>query len=255
MTTVVYEQPLNERMRTFLRLETLLNRQAFYQSSDIDWCSYSAILNLLEMGTLLERGDLKSEMMKELERQHINLSNLAGNERIDSSRLQNTLEQQKSTIDSIHGLNGKIGEHLKGSDFLLSIKQRSSIPGGTCDFDIPELHHWLHKPFVERKKNLDFWADPFMKLLPVIEQIMNLIRDSGVPREVIAENGFFQENLDSQQPNQLLRVEIPDHPEAFPEISAGKHRYTIRLLQQPDPCGTPRQIQADIKFHLARCAV
>jgi len=255
MSTVVYEQPLNERMRTFLRLETLLLRQQFYQQADNEWCSYSALLNLLELGTLLERGDLKQELMKELERQHLNLSGLTGNDKIDPQLLSNTLDQQKSTIESIHALNGKVGEHLKQADFLLSIKQRSSIPGGTCDFDLPELHNWLHKPYAVRKQHLDYWAEPFLQLLPTIEQILNLARNSGVPRKVIAEKGFFQENLDSQQPNQLLRVEIPGHPEAFPEISAGKHRFTIRLMQQPDPTENPKQIQGDVVFHLARCSI
>ena len=39
---------------------------------------------------------------------------------------------------------GKVGLHLRDNDWLMTIKQRTAIPGGVCEFDLPAYHYWLH---------------------------------------------------------------------------------------------------------------
>ena len=34
---------------------------------------------------------------------------------------------------------------LKDSEFLSAIKHRSAIPGGTCEFDLPDFFFWLNQ--------------------------------------------------------------------------------------------------------------
>ena len=251
----IFEQPLNERIRTCLRVETLMKRFHYFLALKGGWSGYSALLTILELTTLLERGDLKQELLKELERQSIALKSLSTHEGVDTAKLELILSKQKNARERILQLSGKLGEHLKRIDFLLSIRQRTSIPGGNCDFDLPELRFWLNQSYEQREVDLRRWAAPYLVLETVIDLILNAIRDSAMPKPEIAENGFFQQSLDPQQANQLLRISIPVDEKIYPEISAGKHRYSVRFLDPFPIDSVPTQVKTNVPFMLSRCSL
>lgn len=254
--TYIFEQPLNERIRVFLRIEALIQKLDFFKNQDIDTASYQALLIILEITSLVERGDIKQEILKELERQHKALSLLAAHDGVDKSRLQLTLSKLKHALNSIHGMDGKLGEHLKKIDFLLTIKQRASIPGGSCDFDVPLLRYWLNLDHRLRLADIKRWASPYYRIYEVLVLILNIIRDSAHAEPICANKGFFQEPLDTSLPNQMLRIEMPLGGDIFPEISAGKHRYSVRFLQaQQTVDQLPAQYKEDIEFTLFRCTL
>ncbi len=251
----IFEQPLNERIRMCLRVETLMNRFHYFVSLKGGWSGYATLLTVLELTALLERGDLKQELLKELERQHSSLKLLTTHEDVDTAKLELILSKQKNASDRVLKLDGKLGEHLKRIDFLLSIKQRTSIPGGNCDFDLPELRYWLNQSHDQRESDLRRWAAPYLEIETVIDLILGTIRDSASPQRVIAENGFFQQSLDPQQLNQLLRISIPADFQIYPEISAGKHRYSVRFLNPLPIDSVPSQVKEDVPFMLSRCSL
>jgi len=236
----IFEQPLNERIRMCLRVETLMRRFRYFETLKGDWSAYSALLTILELTALLERGDLKQELMKEVERQHGALSALARHEDVDGSKLDLVLSKQKHSLERLHKLDGKLGEHLKRNDFLLGIKQRTSIPGGSCDFDLPQLRYWLNQPHEHDQ---------------VIELILKTLRDSASARVVVAEKGFYQQSLDPKQSTQLLRISVPADSPMYPEISAGKHRYSVRFMRVNTGDAAPTQVKEDIEFLLSRCSL
>jgi len=250
-----FEQPLNERIRMCLRVETLMRRLHYFEALKGDWSAYSALLTILELTALLERGDLKQELMKELERQHGSLKALTRHQEIDHSKLELILNKQKDALERLHRLDGKLGEHLKRDDFLLAIKQRTSIPGGSCDFDLPQLRYWLNRSHEQRVANLQQWADPYRQLESVIDLILTTIRDSAVARPVVAENGFYQQPMDSKQPTQLIRIGIESEKKMYPEISAGKHRYSVRFMRVDSDAMSPAQVKQDVDFILSRCTL
>ena len=250
-----YEQPLNERIRMCLRVETLMHRFHYFEALKGDWSAYNAILNILELTSLLERGDLKQELMKELERQHSALQALSKHQGIDHSKLDLVLSKQKHSLDRVHRLDGKLGEHLKRVDFLLGIKQRTSIPGGSCDFDLPQLRFWLNQTHEQRLADLKEWAAPYCELEEVIELVLSSIRDSATAKTVIAENGFYQQSLDTRQPTQLIRISVDAGKLIYPEISAGKHRYSVRFMQPGPGDKPPAQVKENVEFELARCSL
>lgn len=250
-----FEQPLNERIRKCLRIETLMRRFHHFAALKGDWSGYSALLGILEITALLERGDFKQELLKELERQHGVLNSLATKDGVDKAKLDLVLSKQKTAIDRIHQLGGKLGQHLKRIDFLLAIKQRTSIPGGSCNFDLPQLRYWLNQTHERRLNDLHRWAAPYIEIESVIEIILNVIRNSGTPKQAIAEKGFFQQSLDSHHSNQLLRISIPANKDYYPEISAGKHRYSVRFLISQSIDEVPSQVKEDVPFLLSRCAL
>jgi cell division protein ZapD len=251
----IYEQPLSERIRICLRVETLMKRFHYFEGLKGDWSAYSALLTILELTSLLERGDLKQELMKELERQHSSLKALSKHKGIDHSKLDLTLSKQKNSLERLHRLDGKLGEHLKRVDFLLGIKQRTSIPGGSCDFDLPQLRFWLNRTHEERLSDLHEWVAPYGELEEVIELILTSIRESATANSVVADKGFYQQPLDTKQSTQLIRIGVDANELIYPEISAGKHRYSVRFMHVIPGETMATQVKEDVEFLLSRCSL
>ena len=65
---LIYEQPLNERIRSFLRLEFLFQQVRHHLEGSTEWDSRSALSSLLESMAIFRRSDLKSEVIKEVEK-------------------------------------------------------------------------------------------------------------------------------------------------------------------------------------------
>ncbi len=248
-----YEQPLNERMRTFLRYEQLTHRFYFFAKQEHGSDSHTALLTLIEILSLVSRGDLKQELLKELKRQIDTLEQLSNKPKLNTDKLTQILAKHRNTFDQLHTVRGQIGNHLKENDFINSIRQRAAIPGGTCDFDLPEYHHWLSLPFAQRNKVLLGWIAPFELVQKSVSQALHLIRESTQYDSKTAPKGFYDQNLDPSSPNQLIRIAIAKQHNFFPECSAGKHRFSIRFLPQDDPDTTPKQAQTNIEFKLACC--
>ncbi len=250
--TINYEQPLNERMRTFLRYEQLTHRYEFFAKQERPFDTHGALLTLIEILNLVSRGDLKQELLKEIKRQINTLEQLANRPKVNTIKLNRVLSKHKSIFDALHAFQGQINDHLKKNVFINSIRQRASIPGGTCDFDLPEYHNWLGQSHMQRKKALKDWAAPFEIFQEGISQSLQLIRQSTQLKNNCAPKGFYSETLDSDRPSQLIRINVEST--YFPECSAGKQRFSIRFLEQTNLNLNPKQTDADVEFKLACCA-
>ena len=250
---VCYEQPLNERMRTFLRYEQLTYRFSHFAKCENPTDTHAALMTLIEILSLVSRGDIKQELLKEIKRQIDNLEALANKPKLNTTKLLDILAKHKSIFDRLHTSRGQLGSHLKNNDFISGIRQRAVIPGGTCDFDLPEYHYWLAQPFPLRNKVLLEWIEPFDIVQDGVTHVLRLIRESTPYAQKNALKGFYDQNLEPSQPNQLIRIGIAKHKNLFPECSAGKHRFSIRFLEQTDPNAKPKQTQVDLEFQLACC--
>ena len=258
MTTtnhIIYEQPLNERIRTFLRLEFLFLRINKALLGDSEQENRDVVDNIISILSVLERNDLKSEIIKELERLISALIVLESSPGVDSQMLDKLLFELDEIIDSLHINKAALGQLLRDSDFLGSIRQRSSIPGGTCEFDIPSYHFWLqHINFATRKRQLLAWSSELSHIHNAIVTTLQLIRQSTDFTTAIAISGFYHHNLDSNQPNQLIRIQVPSEASYYPEISAGKQRFTVRFMHF-DIENRSKQANEEIKFSLSCCSI
>jgi len=253
----VFEHPLNERMRAFFRVSGLFRRAQHFLSAATECDAQAAVLTLLELSEVTGRFDLKRELMKELERQSANLSALQQTPGVDAHKLADVLDQQKTLIHRLHAISGPIGASIKNHEFLAAIQQRSKISGGLCEFDLPMLHYWLRLPADIRRDMLIIWLSPFALVNEGIELILNLVRESSIPVPQHAEGGFFQQALTPNMPAQMLRVILPEDVSYFPEVSAGKQRFSIRFLELEldSDEGRTRQSSENIDFKLASCAL
>lgn len=250
---LIFEQPLNEHIRTFLRLEHLFTQFHQHLGHKSTWDTHSAVKALLDVTSMLGRGDIKRETIKELERQHTNLQSFIEIPDINHGRLSNLITEQKECLQGLHNIRGNIGGELQQNELLNAIKQRLSMPGGLCDFDLPMYAHWLNQPYEKRHEVLLSWFKPFEILNKSVNIILKVIRESTDAVDEIAESGFYQKNLDTHQTCLLIRVMLPKDTHVFPEISAGKHRFTIRFLKSSDPAHRPEQDKKDIDFRLSCC--
>lgn len=252
--TIFYEQPLNERMRSFLRLEHLFKQAAYTFRGYSIWDSRSTLTSVTTILDILSRNDLKTELLKELERQEKTLTALSDLAGVDKEQLNNILKQIKTSQQNILAFDGQLGQDIRDHELLSSLRQRSSIVGGTCDFDIPYLHYWLQQPPEYRIEKLEDWLEKLEIISFPISLILDITRESSSPINVSAEKGFYQENIDSNSPVQLIRVGLNKESESFPEISAGKQRFSIRFMLQQDG-QRPVQSTGDINFELICCTL
>jgi cell division protein ZapD len=252
--TIFYEQPLNERMRSFLRLEHLFKQAAYTLRGYSIWDSRSTLNSITAILDILTRNDLKTELLKELERQEKTLSALSDLSGVDKAQLNNILKQIKTYQQNILDHDGQLGQNIREHELLNSLRQRSSIVGGTCDFDIPYLHYWLQQPPENRIEQLEDWLEKLELISFPISIILDIIRESNSPTDVTAEKGFYQESIDTNSQVQLIRIGLNKDSAHFPEISAGKQRFSIRFML-PQNEKRPVQSTDDISFQLTCCAL
>lgn len=226
---VFFEYPLHENIRGFLRLEYLFKKfQRNLLSSNKDNHHY-CLKVLFEILEILERGDTRSELIKELTRLLDYFQTLEANPEVDSSKLANFLKQIKQLHLWIHGYHGKFGDSIRQSPFIMTVKQRASIPGGSCQFDCPDLYLFLNRPHEQRQQSLTQFISDIKGVETSVEVILRLIRDTSQWNQQTAPMGSFMIET-SQQSFKLLRVKAKFETEIFPEFSGGKHRCSVHFM-------------------------
>lgn len=245
----VYEFPLNERIRTWLRLEDLFDKALFFARADDARSHHAGMLALFEIVDVTTRSELKSELIQELERQKSGLEALRANPAVDGKRLDQVLERIGASLADLHAMTGKIGQHVRDNEWLAGIKGRASIPGGTCSFDLPVYHYWLSQPAGKRTADLMQWLGPMLPLKGAVDIVLRILRDSGHVSRHTAVQGMFQLMLAGRTAH-LLRVAM-DAPCA-PEVSANKYAVNVRFLV-PDTVQKPRHCDRDVDFELTFC--
>lgn len=249
---VVFEHPLNERIRTFLRMEHLFAKVEHFSADPDPWGTRAAVEGLIDTLSVTARSDIKTELLKELDRNLSTLGRMRNQAGVDPEALTQVMGQLERAASGIHDLPGQIAAEARDDDFLKAVAQRSSIPGGACSFDVPQLHHFLTQSAEHRQARLGRWTADLQPVISAIRLVLSLARTSARPRPLVAEAGFFQEALDPHVPAQLVRVGIDPGLGLFPEISGHKNRFSIRFVA-PNGGGRPAQTRTDVPFALTCC--
>jgi cell division protein ZapD len=233
-SVILYEYPFNERIRTYLRLEHLFLRLAELMSRSEALDHHFALTTIFEVMDVGARADLKSDVLKDLDKQKQILNGYRGNPAIAESVLNKVIGQLDHCFNSLNGLAGKAGQALTENDWLMSIRSRVGIPGGTCEFDLPAYFAWQHRSVDDRQRDLQRWASTLAPLAESIHLLLKMLRDSGSPQKVVALGGQFQQNLPQGRTFQLLRLSIDSALQVIPEISGNRLMVSIRLMRHGD---------------------
>jgi len=248
-----YEQPVSERMRTFMRLEFLYQQMLYNSELENNWAARATISGLLEIVAILSRGDVRSEVHKELDHQLGVLQRFQSQPGVDARRLDTLIRNLIESRADIDGIGTSFLQVLKESDFLNAIKNRSAIPGGTCEFDLPEYSHWLRQAHDRRQEDLSKWIGAIRPLCDAVSEVLWLIRESAQPVDKLAINGMYQHNMQKDAQCRLLRVNLPEGSTLYPEISGSQHRFTVRFLDWSTIDSRAVQTGHDVPFQLSIC--
>jgi cell division protein ZapD len=251
LAVIAYEYPLNERVRTLLRLEDLFDRVAFFIARDTPQDHQAALNGLFEIVEVASRGDLKSDLLQELDRQRLFLEALRTNPAISEEKLDAVVSEIETAFADLLASAGKTGQHLRENEWLMTIKQRAAIPGGTCEFDLPSFHHWLHRDGSARLKDLQDWLKPFAPIVTALRIVLRVLRESGKSVPLIAYGGIFQQ-MPMERSAHMLRLTLKRDLPCVPEISANKYALNIRFIL-PGSVQRTRLHEADIEFELTYC--
>jgi cell division protein ZapD len=248
-----YEQPLSERMRIFLRLEFLYQQMLYHNELETDWGTRATISTLLESLAILARGDIRSEVHKELDFQLAVLERYQSLPGVDTSRLDALVRNLAENRKQVSAIGTGFLQSLKDSEFLNAIKHRSAIPGGTCEFDLPEYSHWLRQPMERRQRDLAVWVNDIRPLCDAATEVLWLIRESAEPIDKLAIHGMYQHSMQKDTSCRLLRVALKEGCNLFPEISGSQHRFTVRFLEWTTIKSRAVQTTQDVPFALSIC--
>ncbi len=251
---IVFEQPLNERVRTLIRLHHLFREADHHAAGASAWDTRAALAGLTEALELLTRSDVKTEFLKELERVQAVLSPLAARPGVDDSRLTGILTALERCSEAMHAARGQLGQGLRDNEFLAPLRQRSAIPGGATHMDLPAYHYWLQGPPEAREADLRAWLGELDLIREPVDLLLDLLRQSADWSAQCAPRGVYQKSLDPEAGYQLVRVRVARADGCFAEISGGKHRFTVRFMEFSDR-ERPRQRPEDVEFELSCCAL
>ena len=249
---ISYEYPLSERIRTLLRLEDLYDRVQYFTAKNDPDEHHVAVLCLFEILEVTGRGaDLKSDLLLELERQKQTLESLRENPEVSQEALDNVLWEIDRVSARLLQAAGKLGQELRANEWLMNIKQRTDIRGGTCEFDLPSYHYWLHHSTEQRRHDLEQWFAPFLPIRDSIVIVLRLLRESGKVSNQVAVHGVYQQMMAGRMA-QMLRVRLRSDYPCVPEVSANKYALNIRFVTQ-EPGQRPKPIETEVEFELTFC--
>jgi len=248
---ITYEYPLNERIRTLLRLEDLYDRVSFFLGVEDSNGHHACLTGMFEILEVASRTDLKSDLLQELDRQRTFLEAQRSNPAISEEKLNGVLKEIASAFAELHATSGKTGQGLRENEWLMAIKQRVGIPGGTSEFDLPSYHHWLHHPASRRRADLEGWLKQLLPVHAALAIVLRVLRESGRSASLIAFQGVYQQTP-AERPAQMLRLSLADELACVPEISANKYALNVRFLL-PEGVQKTRVYDHDVPFELAFC--
>jgi cell division protein ZapD len=248
---ILYEHPFNERVRTYLRLEHLFQRFDELTTRERPVDNHFALVTLFELVEAGGRTDLKSDILKDLERHKQMFNGLRGNPSVSEEALDQLLQQLDKCFDAMNSAVGKIGQTVTDNEWLAALRNRVTIPGGTCCFDLPAYHAWQQQSSELRRSDIVRWAEGFQPMNASVRLLLTLMRDTGNTQKMIAMGGQFQQSL-AQGKFQLMRVAIDPSLGLIPEISGNRLMIWVRMMRQ-DGDGRLQTNTDDVPFEMALC--
>lgn len=253
----LFEFPLNERFRTYLRLEALYTRWAYYLSQPNKHDHHSALLTLFEINEFAFRYDLKGDLLLEINRYKQSLNRLRQMPDVSAQKLEQTILQLIDAQKQIEQ-SSKFGSTLSDNEWLLNSKTRIVVPGGVCSFDVAFYYQWQQQPESVRRTDLESWILPLNPLFEALKLILVLVRDATRHKTCISSGKTYQLPLNNMRFD-LLQVELSSESPYLPDISANKHVVWLRFAL-PNYRNQPKHLRIDpseteVEFELNLCGM
>jgi len=235
-----------------LRLEQLFDRLATLAAREAALDHHFALFTLFEIMDVSSRADLKADLLKELDRHRARLLAFRGNPQIDEAPLAEALARIERAYEPLNAMPGKAGQALTSNEWLMGVRSRIAIPGGTCSFDLPAYHAWQQLNGAARRADLERWLATLAPLGRALRVLLGLLRDSASAQRVVAPGGLYQQRLPEGRSYHLLRLQLAPDETRIPEISGHRLMVLVRMMRA-DAEGRLRHDTEDASFDLALC--
>lgn len=249
---ILYEHPFNERIRTYLRLEHLYARLGILIERETAIDHHYALATLFEIMDVAGRAELKTDVLKDLDKQKNALMAYRDNPAIDEGALNKVITELGAAFTGLSQTPGRVGGVLGENDWLMSVRSRVSIPGGTCSFDLPGYYAWQHLAGQVRQTDMQPWVSALRPMQGAVALLLRLVRDSGTAQKMVATAGNFQQYIPQGKPYQLARILIDETLGVVPEMSVNRLLVTARFVN----CTVnerAQQTSSDVSFELTLC--
>ena len=245
----IYEFPLNERIRYFLRYESLI------QGADKSLAREDDIATLRSLNRLISfigNHDLRRELLHQLGLQNELLDKFSAADDVDTHKLSQCFARNKAALEHLHEFSISLPDY-RNHQFLANTMRQLTLQSGICSFDLPELMAWKQIPWRERAMVLDRWLAPMREFGEKMAVSLDLTRQSGEFRPLCAKQGYFSENPAMGHDLQMVRIRIDSVTPCYPVISAGIQLLTAHFMDPGDFSAPPIQEKRDTKFEMAYC--
>ncbi len=109
---------------------------------------------------------------------------------------------------------------IRDSEFLSAIKHRSAIPGGTCEFDLPDYFFWLIQPADARMRTFNEWLGLLRPLCDAIAELLWLTRRTAARARRWRSAAPFTSPSTATRPISCLRISLPAPRDCTPRSAA-----------------------------------
>lgn len=243
MTELIhFEHPLSERVRNFLRIAHLFKHFHEFSIRTEAWAHHCALFSLFEIMEAAARAELKLDILQELERQ----KSFARQQGESGTAL---LDKIQTAMSNLQNVQQKFGQHLRENEWLMAIKQRMLVPGGTSPYDLPSYYYWQQKKPAERERQLHEWIQSLLPTYEAINLLLDILHQNSLSVECTATAGSYQHNSLGQNIH-LLSINVAANAQALPEVSANKYFTHIRFLHASQEQARGPVLTTDIPFTL-----
>ncbi|WP_238596743.1 cell division protein ZapD [Psychromonas sp. psych-6C06] len=223
---ITFEYPLNEKMRSYLRLEFLfqqINKSKKFEHGSDSTLFFKGLFELLE---LLERCDIRHDLAKDLRVLSERMKEWLAHDEVDHQAVSELLLEIEELNKAVIAMPKQL-RYFKANRFLTSLKQRFCIPSGCCNFDLPQYHLWLAQGAIKQGSDADIWVSHFEALQKALLLYLRITRSQGTQTEQVAVNGFYQGEVENCC---FVSIELDISLGVYPMISGHKDRYSIRFM-------------------------
>ncbi|ULJ66542.1 cell division protein ZapD [Wielerella bovis] len=239
-----FDHPLSERVRSLIRIEHLFNRFNHTTASDDKWSHHVALSSLFEIMECSSRAELKLDILQELERQR------------QAGRNQNhheLLERLNQAAQDLQDVQQKFGQHIRENEWLMALKQRIVVAGGTTPVELPSYYFWQKKTAEQRRSDLQRWSQIMMPTYRATNVLLEILRENQTFIECCAKNGTYEHNTLPHNTH-LMTIEVPFEANVLPEVSANKYFTHVRFVQANQESMRGKPVEQRIDFKIIMCS-
>ena len=216
----IYEEPVDERIRKFLKLENYFLKIKYHKELDTSYDSFAAIYNLIMIYKTLSRVEVKSELIREIDFQKQKYNEYIKIDSSDKIKLSSIMEKQNVILNDLYNLKANYLTKLNNDEFFqFCTKHYESLN--------TEMDYWLTRDHAIRLNQINLWLEIIKPIESSVYFCLDILRKSSETNEICADNGFHLIKLNPEKKIRLLRITMQSDNYYFPHISLGPQRATI----------------------------